>query len=574
MSGKQQTALERYKARRSGDTSAGVPLHPDRQNDRARRQWKNARMLVLLLLLLGVAWPFLPRTAHPVRLTYEVDLEEAPRGTLTITMIAEGKLPPAMDLEFPPGIFGDGTNGVTVSAPSAHAITPAGEQGQHLIIDQIPGGWRLQTGGVGRAGFIYRVDLARSGSLETDIRRHISTPVNGGVRAAGFEVFLEPVGVPVSELTVTVHNPGRLPVLVPWPALVRGDQVRDTGPQPDLPPAQEAHLGFGEGYLPALEAPGGGGAGQQPRDRAPAAATVPTNLFYHPRDLADLNNSLLICGDIRTLTDQARDCVIQYATDRSWYFDDRRVLDLVRKIARTEIGFFGSAPTDQITVLLAANEVNSPEGFDVYGVHTGSSVLVMVDPETTWGMLVDEAASVIAHEMFHGWLGEAIAQKDPATLWFTEGATSWYAARMLTAAGVWEPAHSRSVLAARLERDYARNALLGKIPVAEAAAQVMGSREVVRFAYAGGTAACMSLDEYLAARSGQRAPLDLVLRHLFDTRDGRGLTRAKLEEACLAVTGVDIGVWLDTYVYGLEPVPPVKTHLAAHPAGAGGLASR
>lgn len=567
MPGKSQTALERYKTHRLGlDPETDLTDAPPAP---AGPPWRYVRLLVLTVLLLGVAWPLLPRPVHPVQLTYEIDLTSAPQGTLTITMMVEGKLPRQLDLAFPPGVFGDETNGVSITAPAAHAVGTDGLQGNHLLMDQTPDGWRLQTAGLQRAGFIYRVDLARIGGLETDIRRHISTPVNGGVRAAGFEVFLEPVDVPVSDITVTVHNPGQLPLLVPWPALVRGDpdqppeQPEDPAADPRRELAQEAHLGFGEGYLPREDLPPRAGGSPLPTDRSPAAAPVPANLFYHPLDLADLNNSLLICGDLRTLTTQARDCVIQYATDRQWNFEDQRVLELVRKIARTEIGFFGSAPTDQITVLLAANEVNAPEGFDIYGVHTGSSVLVLLHPDTTWGQVEEQAAGVIAHEMFHGWLGEAIPQTDPSTLWFTEGATTWYAARMLTAAGVWESDHARRLLDERLERDYARSDLLGQVPVAEAAEQVMASADIVRFAYAGATAACMALDEQLARETGRDAPLDLVLRHLYETRDGRGLSRQRLEEAVLAVTGVAIGPWLDAYVYGNRALPPGQRRLAA-----------
>ena len=557
MSRKSQTALEHYITRRGGNPAAAAA---GRKNPAI--QWKHVRILVLLTLLAGVAWPLLPHRTHPLRLTYEIDLSSAPEGTLVITMLAEGKLPGELDLEFPPGVFGDQDNGVSISAPTAHVINEDGSRGHHLIIDRIADGWRLQTEGAGRAGFIYNVDLSRTRSLETDIRRYISTPVSGGVRAAGFEIFLEPVGVLVEDITVAVHNPDDLPLLVPWPALVRGGQLKTPEIPEDHPPVQDAHLGLGQGFRPALPDDGSYLADHKGKESNPALAPVPASLFYHPLDLADLNNSLLICGDIRTLSAQARDCVIQYATDRNWYFDDQRVMDLVRKIARTEMGFFGSAPTDQITVILAANEVNSPDGFDIYGVHTGSSVLVLIGQETTWGILEEQAASVIAHEMFHGWLGEAIPQADPATLWFTEGATTWYAARMLAAAGVWAPAHGRQVIEDRVARDYARSDMLGHIPVAEAAGQVMASGEVVRFAYAGGVAACMGLDEMLRQATGMKAPLDLVLRQMYQGRTGEPLSREMLEKTVLDLTGVDCSAWLDEYVYGTRALGPVAEQVA------------
>ena len=559
---KRQTALDRYKTRR-GSSARPVPQRSrrPRKDDSGEKNpdpWKPLRLVVLLLLLMAAAYPLLPRSQPRASLTYEIDLQKAPRGSLTVTLVAQGDLPDKLDLEFPPGIFGDEKNGVTIGSPLAHALRADGSQGTALLTERTANGWRLHTEGARRTGFIYRVDLARTQSLETDIRRYISTPVNGGIRAAGFEVFLEPVGVTVEDLTVTVHNPDSLPLLVPWPALVRGSHAEAQIAGETA--VDQAHLGFGEGFRPAVdkvEIPG------QATGPADPAVPVPTNLFYHPRDLADLNNSLLICGDLRTLDTQARDTVIRFATDRSWHFDETRVLNLVRTIARTEIGFFGSAPTDQITVLLAANEVRNDQGFDVYGVHTGSSVLVMVDPDTNFDTLKEQAASVIAHEMFHGWLGEAIRQRDPDTLWFTEGATTWYAARLLASAGVWEPQHARHMLRSRLERDYAASSLLGKVSVAEAAGQVMAGREVVSFAYAGGVASCMGLDEYLSRLTGLDAPLDQVLRHLYRHRAEGDLSRESLEAAVLEVTGVDCHPWLDMFVYGREAIEPPARLLPA-----------
>ncbi|MBK7672280.1 MAG: hypothetical protein IPJ24_13005 [bacterium] len=538
-----QSALARYMTRRgAAPVAAARPRFA---------HWRWVRLSVLALAA-AATWALVgrPREVVPVNLTYELDLAGAADGRLVITMICDGDLPRQLDLVLPPGIFGDPNGGVHARDPQAHELGPDGRQLRPLRVATTPDGWRLDTAGSRRTGFIYSLDLSATPGTEQDIRRHISTPVSGGVRAAGFEIFLEPLGVPVGDLTVLVHNPENLPLLVPWPALVRG---RD-----NLPPGAvgDASLGYGQGYNPA-----GNVRSPTPREVPQSAAPVPANLMFHPRDLADLNNALLVCGDIRTLTAQAGDCVIQLATDREWLFADEAAMDLVRRIARTEMGFFGSAPSDQITVLLSANGITGDERFDVYGVHTGSSVLVMLDHDTTWGMLEEQAASVIAHEMFHGWLGEAVRQTDPTMLWFTEGATTWYAARMLTAAGIWPTDHARGVLGARLDRDYANNGLLGRMSVSEAAAEVMASGEQVRYGYAGGVSACMALDEMLAQASGRTRPLDEVVRRLYKDRRGQPLTRQGLEETIAAVTGVRCGPWLDTYVYGKTTLPPVKSML-------------
>lgn len=558
MAGNSQTALQRYKSRRTGTDVDEVTKHRPAKNGKTRKSGSSSQWVLLMLLLpvLGFfgwrAYYVVP--GEPLQLTYEVDLKEAPSGILTVTLIAEGKLPPQLSLEFPPGVFGDSSSNMTLLRPSAHSLKDNGQMGRPLAVDRTPAGWSLGTRGLNRVGFIYRVDLTRTQHLETDIRKFISTPVSGGVRFAGFEVFLEPTNARVDDITVTVHNPHNLELLVPWPALVKNENMalEDT-----RGPLADAHLGYGQGYNPGVASrsqdPGSDKSGIISQPMAP----VPLNLLYHPHDLADLNNALLVCGNIQTLTSQARNCVIQFATDRDWLFANEDALELVRRIARTEMGFFGSSPTEQITVLLSANEVRAAEGFDVYGVHTGSSILVMLHPETTWGLLEEQAASVIAHEMFHGWLGEAITQLEPETMWFTEGATTWYSARMLNAAGIWSPHHARQVLTERLNRDFVNNPHRGKMPIAAAATDVMGDAEVVRYSYAGGVAACMALDQWLAGQSGLQRPLDEILRHLYDNRVGTEFNRQSLEDAVFAVTGVDCHAWLESYVYGVKSLPPV-----------------
>jgi hypothetical protein len=431
MSEKWQSALHTYKARREG-TSPEFQAGLAKNSRESIAAWKLIRMAALMALLAIATWFALPGQPSPVQLTYEIDLEKAAEGDLTITLMAEGDLPRTLDLQFPPGVFTDNGNGVYPHTPTASALDQDGLPVKPLPVEKTLNGWKVSTGGASRAGLIYQVGLSRVKDQESDIRRHISTPVRGGVRVAGFEVFVQPVGVPVDDLTVTLHNPEDLPLLVPWPALVTGSEL--VAERSRKLAARRAHLGQGQGFLTEGNENDGVVV-----DRAPSAAPVPDNLFYSPRDLADLNNSLLICGDLQTSVSQARDCVIQLATDHEWNFTQQAVMDLIRRIARTEIGFFGSAPFPQITVILAANEISGKDKFDVYGVHTGSSVLVMLEPETTWGVLEEHASSVIAHEMFHGWLGEAIPQSDPQMLWFTEGATTWYAARMLTSAGIWDP---------------------------------------------------------------------------------------------------------------------------------------
>ncbi len=534
-------ALQRYKVRRGAPVTSVRPV---------TRWSRMALMLVIPVAVYAFTRQVLPSgPPDPLTLTYELDLQKAPQGDLTVTMIATGDLPGTLALTLPAGAFGGQNSAVSLGRPEAHILTADGGQGKSLELSGEPGDWRLDTAGAERIGVIYNVVLRSVSGQETDIRKHISAPVNGGVRAAGYEVFLQPANRPIAGITVAVHNPADLPFMAPWPPLLH---LRDASfAKPEK--IGGADLAPGLGFDPL-----DGKAGPRKQSRAQRLSEpVPANLLYHPRDLDDMNNALLVCGNIHSVVIQVRGAVIQLATDRAWAFPLQEARDLVVGIARTEVAFFGSTPTDQITIMLAANEVTAIAGFDAYGLHTGSSVLVMLDPATNGVQLRENAASVIAHEMFHGWLGEAIPQTDPRTLWFTEGATTWFAARMLTAGGIWTPAHAREVLRDRLTRGYAQSPLLGHLSVAAAGAEVMAGADQVRYAYAGGVAACMALDRWLAGESGMMRPLDQVLRVLYDQHDGEPLSPQSLITVIRQVTGVDCTAWLDQHVYGTAALPPL-----------------
>ena len=182
------------------------PSQTARRQDRTRIRTRHGRFLLPILLLgslLGLlAWAVYPRSRGPLGLTYEIDLARAPQGQLTMTMILEGDLPGELDLQLSGGTAGDDGPQVQIHAPLAAALTSDGLPVAPLDLVAAAGGWRLHTRDARRVGVIYQVDLNRTSSQVGDVRRHLSTPVPGGVRAAGFEIFLEPVHHPVGSITV------------------------------------------------------------------------------------------------------------------------------------------------------------------------------------------------------------------------------------------------------------------------------------------------------------------------------------------------------------------------------------
>jgi len=490
-------------AQRRGRSSRRVRLD--------RRAWLRLALLTSPLLLAVVFLRLLPGAGEPLDVTYEIDLGSVAEGELAVTLVISGDLPRKLALAFPPGVFDRKGSSVQPVEVAARALGADGRPGERLFVTPTENGWLVDGIRGSRAGFTYRLALGTVSRGEADIRRHISGRTAGGLRAAAFEILVQPVDVRLGDLGVSFRNPEQLPLVVPW-----------------------------SGGLAA------------------SAEAVPENVLYRPRDRGDLNNALIACGrDLRVWTVDLAEVRLRVATDHDWYFADDDLTTLLRRIAATEIDFFGEAPQALITCLVAPNRIAASGGFDIYGAHTGSSLILWLDPQTTYAALRERAASVVAHEMFHGWLGEAIRQREPDTLWFTEGATSLYAVRLLVTAGIWSPDHAQTQLATRLERDLYGNPRHGEVAIADAAAMVMADAETIRLGYAGGMAACLGLERWLVAGGAPAEPLDALLRHLYAHRDESPLTRQSLEAAITATTGLDAAAWLARHVYGTETLPAV-----------------
>jgi predicted metalloprotease with PDZ domain len=459
----------------------------------------------------------LPRSDGGLDLHYDVDLTAATAGSLRVTATIAGDLPSALEVGFPPGVLGQPGDGVQLVGVTAHRTASRGDRRRPLVLERAAAGWRIAGLRGGPIELDYSLALDAVSGRQTDIRSHISARTPSGLRIAGYELFLQPQSQRIDSVTVVFHNPRRLPLVAPW---------------------APAAAGTAEGAITAVAA---------------GART------YAPRGRRDLNNALIATGVALRIETVARgDAVLQLATEHDWLFTDDVWVRLVTRIAAAEIAFFADAPQPLITCLLAPNPVAGPERFDAYGAHTGSSLLVWLGPRTTYADLHDSAASVVAHEMFHGWLGEAIEQRDPDTLWFTEGATSLYAVRQLVAASIWTPEAARGRLSARLERDYWRNPQRDLTSIADAAAQPAADPATVRLAYAGGIAACLALERRLAGEGAPTDPLDGLLRFLYTQRADGPLTRERLVAAILAVTGCDATAWLEAHVYGRETLPTVE----------------
>ncbi len=496
------------------------PSHSARSRTHRRRTLfagKSKLWILLLVAAIATAWGFtVPREAEPLSYDYQVDLANSDWGEVGIVLTITGRAPDSLELEFAGGLLGGNQGGPVFTMVKAcqtdgyhNGARPVSYEANETSITVHPTvDYPLEL--------TYTIQLKADNILDEDLSNHLSVQTRNSIRAAGFSIFLIPVNGEANNISVTFSGHQTDALLAPWPTL------------PEAP------------------------------DIEPAASTVPGSTTYYPGDMRDLFNSFIACGDLRLTTIDIGPCTFQLATDTNWLFDDRDVTGLARRIAHAEVEFFGSVPQPVITCLLTENRVSASSGFDTFGIHTGCSILLMLDPATSYTNLKEHGASILAHEMFHGWLGEAIRQEEPDMLWFTEGATTLYSARLLAAAGIWSETEARDRLNLRYRYDYFDNPAREHYSIAVAAADVLGDTDTIRLAYAGGALACEQLDSWLASRTGHEHPLDDVLRELYATCDQGPLTRIKLTTTVQTVTGWDCRNWLTRFVYGNQTLPQTE----------------
>lgn len=192
-------------------------------------------------------------------------------------------------------------------------------------------------------------------------------------------------------------------------------------------------------------------------------------------------------------------------------------------------------------------------------------------PPTRWlERGVQDGDERSGHELFHFWNAQRIrSSQRPATQWFSEGATEYFANRALVRGRIISPA----LWLEKAEAHVALYLLFRSSPVwngvtlAEAGTAKGTNRPGV---YNGGWVASLCLDAELRVATGDRAGLDDVLARL-DERYGSTRTlypAAALVEAASAVAGRDLGPFFRRYIEGDETLP-VRDCLATF-----GLAAR
>jgi predicted metalloprotease with PDZ domain len=259
------------------------------------------------------------------------------------------------------------------------------------------------------------------------------------------------------------------------------------------------------------------------------------------------------------LTRQIGDCQVVLAVQGSYQFGDNDLMEVIEQIVDHQVNFFGGAPRSRYLFLVNPHpDQGDPRALHYFGLHFDSSMIVLLDPRTDRVRLQREPASLCAHEFFHNWLGEQLAQDDYGMNWFVEGVTTWYAYRTRLATRMLDMGSYAEQLASRYQSQYLDHGLRESMSVADAGGRVLQDPNVTSLLYSGGLFVAVALDAEIDAVTSHEAGLDQIVQNM--VRRARldpdyRLSRETLEAELKEVTGQNFRPWLERHVYGVESLP-------------------
>jgi len=256
--------------------------------------------------------------------------------------------------------------------------------------------------------------------------------------------------------------------------------------------------------------------------------------------VAEMRVASFVCGDFQCETTRIDDTELSVAAIGKWKFDVEDFFDAVKRIVSYEIYLFGDSPRRKYIVVCERNPVKYGKGFDYYGIHIGGAIFLFLDPGMDKSSLFDIPMSIISHEAFHSWNGDALKPESDDFLWFVEGATVYYSYRVLLDTGIItreQFARRRSMILRR----FMDNPYHGEIPIRRAANSNLGDKDLVNFLYDGGYLVSEALDGIIKERTGGEFSLIDVLRYLYRERGKyEYFNRERLICAIRELTGEDI----------------------------------
>lgn len=266
-------------------------------------------------------------------------------------------------------------------------------------------------------------------------------------------------------------------------------------------------------------------------------------------DCAELPFTLTVSGNYRRFERTVAGTEIALAIADSWSFTDEEFFDVICRIVAEEISLFGGSPRSRYLFVCDENPVMGGDRFDYYGIHYGGNMILLLDRRLDRSELMDTPTVIIAHEFFHNWNGEGLGAAGKEFLWFTEGATNYYAYQVLRDVRVITDGQYGIRRRAIGER-YRENPYAGKISIGDAANSDMRDKDMVNLLYDGGFLAAEALDARLRAETGGNVALIDVLKHMCGNAGGSSAVDESLFlRAASALGGGDLSLYLNEIVH-------------------------
>ncbi|MCK4537487.1 MAG: hypothetical protein KAV42_01690 [Candidatus Krumholzibacteria bacterium] len=279
--------------------------------------------------------------------------------------------------------------------------------------------------------------------------------------------------------------------------------------------------------------------------------------------VVDLATTLVVSGDYRVYETEVYGTRLTFAIAGKWSFSDDELFSVIRDVVSHEIGWFGSSTHKKHLFVCDTNPVKGGKGFDHYGVHFSGSILLLLDRRIDRSQIYDTPMSIVAHEFFHNWNGEAIRPASDGMMWFIEGATVYYSYRALTDINILTSLQYDMRMKLIRQR-FMDNPYLESVSISSAANRDLSDKDMVNMLYDGGFLAAGIIDEKIAELSGGRKGLIDVIRYLRDSNpDGCLLDEDKLCEALIQVTGHDFKAFMGELVDTPAPLAIVSSEVSS-----------
>ncbi|WP_230782765.1 hypothetical protein [Citromicrobium bathyomarinum] len=267
--------------------------------------------------------------------------------------------------------------------------------------------------------------------------------------------------------------------------------------------------------------------------------------------LDDLANSVLALGDFAFDTRQAGDTTVRSAIRGSFAMDADAMSGVLAGMLDQGAKRFDDAPF--ASYLFAVNPIPAPpQGSAVVGTGLHRSFLLLASENAD----AERLRHTIAHEIVHEWITRRMGPTDEATdaqrMWFTEGATEYFAWKLQLAAGLID---TQAFLAGMsdLANEYLSSPVR-ELPAGELAERIFESEEAQRLPYQRGALLAWHWDMLARARG---ASLDAAIADLIDEGGAAELTDARIHAAMARRIGTQFDSDLARYVVQGQVLNPM-----------------